>query len=174
MRYRRVYTEGNPYFITVVTYKRNPILIDNIELLRESFRFAKRKFSFRIDAIAVLPDHFHMIILPENAKEYPRIVGTIKRYFSRHCDPSVYRNLVQSHSRRQQGYKAVWQKRFYEHTIRNDKDWRIRLDYIHYNPVKHGYVHKAKEWPYSSFDKFVKEGFYNSEWCDFNGDIDLE
>jgi len=150
-KYRRVFEEGHSYSITVVTHQRNPILIDNIDLLRESFRVSKAKFSYCIDAIVILPDHFHMLITPENATDYPKIVSTIKSYFSRHCDSSCYAHLEQSFSRHKSRYKPVWQKKYYEHTIRNEKDWLYHIQYIHTNPVKHSYVTHADKWPHSSY-----------------------
>ena len=174
MQYKRVFLDGYDYFITVVTYDRNPILTDNIPLLRESFKHAKTKFTFKIDAIVILPDHFHMIINAERAKDYPKIISTVKRYFSKKCEPAFYAHLVQSRSREKQHYKPIWQKRFYEHTIRDEKDYKTRLDYIHFNPVKHGYVDNVKMWEYSSFRKFVDKGIYDPNWCNFDTNIDYE
>ena len=174
MKYRRLFLTGYDYFITVVTYERNPILIENISLLRESFKYAKTKFIFDIQAIVVLPDHFHMIIRPQMPENYSKIISTIKRYFSKRCDPKFYEHLIQSQSRSRQRYKPVWQKRFYEHTLRDEKDYRTRLDYIHFNPVKHGYVDAANKWRYSSFDKFVREGIYDNDWCNFDKNINYE
>ena len=174
MKYKRLFLDGHDYFITVVTHDRNPILIDNIELLRESFKYAKTKFVFDIDAIVILPDHLHMIIKVETAEDYPKIISTIKSYFSKHCDPEFYGHLVQSQSRIKQNYKPVWQKRFYEHTIRDEKDYKTRLDYIHFNPVKHGYVEDVNMWEYSSFSRFVKKGLYDPSWCTFDANIDYE
>jgi len=174
MRYRRLFVEGHSYFFTIVTYQRNPILIKNIELLREAFRNAKAKFHFSIDAIVVLPDHLHTIMSFENSLEYPKIIGNIKKEFSSLCNPKYFAHLMQSHSRNQQNYKPVWQKRFYEHTIRDEKDYNIRLNYIHFNPIKHNLVDRAKDWKYSSFDKFVKCGVYDESWGDFDATIDFE
>ncbi len=174
MKYKRLFLDGYDYFITVVTYERNPILVDNIELLRESFKYSKTKFKFDIDAIVVLPDHFHMIIKVEVPEDYPKIISTAKRYFSKNCDPGFYSHLMQSQSRTKQNYKPVWQKRFYEHTIRDDNDYKRRLDYIHFNPVKHQYVKAANMWEYSSFKKFIKKGIYTENWCDFDNTIDFE
>ena len=98
--------------LVIPNLPRNPILIQNIELLRQSFRYAKTKFSFDIEAIVILPDHFHLIINLDNPKEYPKIIGVIKSYFTKGCEPSYYEHLLQSHSRTQQHYKPVWQKRF--------------------------------------------------------------
>ena len=143
--------DGYAYFITVVTYERNPILIENIELLRESFVVSKQKYLYTIDSIVVLPDHFHMIITPKSAKEYPHIIRTIKQHFSRHCPKEAYGHLYQSFSREKKGYSLVWQKRFYEHTIRNEKDLLEKMQYIQNNPVKHAYVDEINRWEYSSF-----------------------
>ena len=174
MRYKRLFLDGYDYFITVVTYDRNPILIDNIELLRESFKHAKTKFNFEIDAIVILPDHFHMIIKVDHSEEYPKIIGVIKSHFSKNCKPEFYAHLIQSESRTKQNYKPVWQKRFYEHTIRDDSDYKTRLDYIHFNPVKHQYVDTANMWVYSSLKKFIQKGVYSEDWCDFDHTIDFE
>jgi len=152
MTYRRVFLDGYSYYITMVTHARNPILIKNIDLLRKSFAYAKSLFSFRIEAIVILPDHIHMIIKVDYAKDYPKIISSIKRYFSKRCDPKFYEGIYQSKSRIKQGYNAVWQKRFYEHTIRDEKDYQERLQYIYNNPVKHGLTDNIYHWQYSSLN----------------------
>ena len=169
-----MYVDGHDYFIMVVTYERNPVLVENIDLLRESFADVKTKFKFDIDAIVVFSDHFHMILKVDDPQEYSKIIGSVKRYFSKHCDPKYYAHLLQSQSRTRQHYKPVWQKRFYEHTIRNEKEYKTRLDYIHFNAVKHGYVEVVKDWKYSSFRKFVKNGTYDAYWSDFDTNINFE
>jgi len=116
---------------TVVTYERNPILIDNIELLRESFRHAKTKFDFKIEAIVILPEHFHVIIELDNPHEYPKIIGVIKSNFTKNCNPKFYAHLLQSESRTKQNYKPVWQKRFYEHAIRDEMAY-IKMKNTHF------------------------------------------
>jgi len=149
--YKRIFINGYSYFITVVTHQRHPILVDNIELLRESFRVSKSKFVYTIEAIVILPDHFHMIITPEDVKEYPKIIQGIKYHFSRYIEPKYYEALEQSNSRDKRGLKPIWQKRYYEHTIRDEKDFREKLQYMYHNPVKHHHVDSAKDWKYSSF-----------------------
>ena len=149
--YKRIFEDGYNYFLTVVTHQRNPILISNITLLRESFAVSKAKFRYRIDAIVILPDHFHMIITPEIAQEYPKIIRSIKYHFSKNCKPEYYEHLYQSSSRNKRGMKPVWQKRYFEHTIRNEKDLSLTLEYMRQNPIKHGYTTSVREWPYSSF-----------------------
>ena len=173
MKYRRIFLEGHPVFITVVTYRRRPVLIENIEFLRESFRQARRKFSFDIDAIVVLPDHFHLLMTPLSPRDYPRVIGSVKHYFSRNLDPK-YLDYPQEAAREKKRHKPVWQRRYYEHTIRDEEDYRRHLDYIHWNPVKHGIVQRPSHWRYSSFDKYVDRGYYAEDWCDFSDELDLE
>jgi len=152
-KYRRIFLDGYSYYITMVTYERNPILIDNMELLRMAFSYAKSKFDFRIDEIVILPDHLHMIITPDRSEEYPKIVSTIKRYFSKHCPLHYYAHLLQSHSRDKERYFPVWQKKFYEHTIRDEKDYYQKREYIHTNPIKHGYAKNIFQWKYGSLHR---------------------
>ena len=149
--YKRIFLDGYSYYLTVVTHKRNPILIDNIDLLRESFRVSKRKYRYKIEAIVILPDHFHVILTPHNAKDYPNIIRTIKQHFSKHCDAKYYEHLEQSTSRQKEGYKPIWQKKYYEHTIRNQKDFEEKVNYIYNNPIKHGYAENIKDWKHSSY-----------------------
>ncbi len=149
--YKRIFLDGYSYYITIVTHQRNPILIQNIELLRKSFQASKATYSYKIEAITILPDHIHMIITPNSAKEYPHIVRTIKQYFSKHCKQDFYEHLYQSNSRHKEGYKPIWQKKYYEHTIRNERDFREKLEYLYLNPVKHALVENPEDWEYSSF-----------------------
>jgi len=144
--YKRLFLDGHSYYFTIVTHKRNPILIDNIELLRESFRESKRFYIFTIDAIVVLPDHMHMIITPKDVRDYPRIIKSIKYNFSRHFNVEE----EQSISRYKRKIKPIWQKRYYEHTIRDEKDYMRCLEYIRNNPLKHHYVANDEQWEYMS------------------------
>jgi len=148
--YRRIFEDGYSYYLTIVTHRRNPILIDNITLLRQSFAQSKKRFDYRIDAIVILPEHIHMVITPKKATDYPKIVGAIKAYFSRYY-PCQDREVEQSNSRYKKRHKAVWQKKYYEHTIRNEKDWHETMMYMKHNPVKHGLVDDVNNWEYSSF-----------------------
>ena len=149
--YKRIFLDGYSYYLTVVTHGRNPILIDNIELLRESFAVSKKKYQYCIDAVVILPEHFHVIITPKLSNDYPHIIRTIKQHFSKHCESKYYEHLEQSPSRWKEGYKPIWQKKYYEHTIRNEKDYYEKLNYIYNNPVKHEYVEKIDDWEYSSY-----------------------
>ena len=167
--FRRVYAEGHYYFLTIVTEHRRPILIENIELLREAFRHSKQFFKYEIDSITILPDHFHMIILPEKEDEYAKIIKSIKIYFSRNLKQNYTRNQSQIKKRE----AGVWQRRFYEHTIRDEKELQRYRDYVHYNPVKHKLVGKASDWEYGSFRQFVNCGYYDEAWYSLEADLDL-
>jgi len=149
--YKRIFMDGYSYFLTVVTHQRNPILIENIDLLRESFRMSKTRYSYKIEAIVILPDHFHLIITPDVSTDYPKIIRAIKYHFSKYIEPKYYEHLEQSNSRWKRGSKPIWQKRYYEHTIRNQKDLSEKVEYMYNNPVKHQYVKNLKDWKYSSF-----------------------
>jgi putative transposase len=164
MRYRRSYQPGGSYFFTLVTYRRQPLLSipENIDRLRTAFKRETEKNPFTIDAIVILPDHLHTLwILPEGDHDYSSRWSRIKRYFS---IGSVGAHALQSPSRSRKREKPVWQRRFWEHVIRDENDWRRHMDYIHYNPVKHGHVRMPGEWPYSSFARCVKKGWYPPDW----------
>jgi len=155
MNYKRVYLDGYSYFLTVVTFRREPILIDNIELLRDSFRGSKEKYSYRIDAIVILPEHFHMIITPKVSTDYSKIIRHIKRSFVYGLDEKFKSEakLFMSESKYKRGHAGVWQERFYEHTIRDEKDLLEKIEYIKNNPIKHQLVEKLEDWKYTSFYK---------------------
>lgn len=162
MKYKRIFIENSYIHVVVVTYKRNCILIKNINLLRKSFENAKHFFDFEIVAICVLPDHFHLILNPKNINEYPKIITAIKYYFSRRLNDVGVETPTYGYKNK--GEKGIWQRRYFEHTIRDEEDLHRHLDYIHYNPVKHDYAQKVKDWEFSSFDKFVKMKNYDIEW----------
>ncbi len=168
--FRRVYAQNHPYFITITTEKRNPILIKNISLLRQAFAHSKQYFNYEIDSICILPDHLHMIICPENGDEYPNIIKSIKTYFSK----NINQTFKVTDSQQKKKERGIWQRRFYEHTIRDDNELEKYKNYIHYNPVKHKLVSKANNWEYSSFSKFVKNGLYDEGWYSLDDDLDLE
>jgi putative transposase len=156
-QYRRVYQRGGCYFFTVVTFKRFKFLAkpENIQRLRDAFQHVMLKYPFTIDAIVVLPNHLHCIwVLPEGDYDFSVRWRLIKRYFSMGINVPLTQRCE----------KKVWQRRFWEHLIRNEKDWQRHMDYIHYNPVKHGFVKKPIDWPHSSFEMAVKRGFYERDW----------
>lgn len=159
--YLRYYVENSMVFITIVTYNRQPILIDNINLLRQSLKDSR--YNFNIIAGVVLPEHFHILIKPENIKELPKIIFSIKYRFSRNIGGIG----IPPYELKRKGERKIWQSRYYDHIIRNEKDLEKHIDYIHYNPIKHGFVTKAIDYPYSSFEKFVSQGYYDKDWCNF-------
>ena len=151
--YKRIFMDGYRYYITMVTHQRKPILIDNIDLLRDSFRRTRERYRYRIDAIIVLPDHLHMIITPQKASDYPKIISHIKRSFvygMNASDRNKARQTLSASSYRRK-LAGVWQKRFYEHTIRDEKDMLEKMIYIQNNALNHGLAEEWNEWKYSSF-----------------------
>ncbi len=173
--FRRVYAEGHPYFITMTTQNRRPILVDNVALLREAFRNSKKYFAYEIDSIVILPDHLHMIIIPEEPDAYPKIVRSIKTYFSKGLKESwAGMPTLRSASQVKKRELGIWQRRFYEHAVRDEKDLQSLRDYIHYNPVKHGLVKRVYDWEYSSFRKYCTKGMYEKNWMNLREDLDLD
>jgi len=126
-KYKRYYTSGSLVFITIVTNQRIPILTHNIELFRQSIKLSKYKFS--IIAGVVLPDHVHLIIKPDILQEIPRIITSIKYYFSKRIDFKKENKTTSEIKRKEKG---IWQRRYYDHIIRDDEDLKRHLDYIHY------------------------------------------
>lgn len=164
MEYRRSWHPGGTYFFTVncLNRKDNTLLIDNIDILRQAIKTTKRSHPFTIHAWDVLPDHMHCVIeLSENDCDFALRWRLIKMLFSRNIPKNEYRNEVRK-KRRERG---VWQRRYWEHLIRNEEDYRAHMDYVHINPVKHGLVDQVKDWPYSTFHRLVKEGVYLENWA---------
>lgn len=165
--YRRVRIPGVTYFFTVVTYKRRKILtiLESRQILRAIINEVRQQCPFTICGWVLLPDHIHCIwTLPENDGDYSKRWGLIKAGFSKraknlfHCDEWMT-NLKQKYRE-----ATIWQRRFWEHMIRDENDLRRHLDYLHFNPVKHGLVKCVKDWPYSTFHRFVKNGSYPPDW----------
>jgi putative transposase len=161
--YRRNFIEGGSFFFTVnLTDRRSHLLIERIDLLRQSFRYTQSRHPFTIDAVVVLPDHLHAIwTLPSGDADYAVRWRLIKSMFSR----GVERVEERSESRRLKGERGIWQRRYWEHTLRDEDDVGRHCDYIHYNPVKHRYVQSVENWPFSSFRKFVRSGLYPVDWA---------
>ncbi len=165
MKYRRAQTEGGIYFFTVVTDARRPFLCEseNISLLRTSFAEIKSKHPFTIDAIVILPDHIHCLwTLPLEDSDYSMRWRQIKSAFSRRCSPRYKGKITQSQIKKKE--QAIWQRRFWEHEIQNELDFQKHVEYIHYNPVKHGLANAPINWEYSSFKRYVDRGMYSKEW----------
>ena len=160
--YRRVRVEGGCDFFTVALANRQSrLLVDNIEYLRQAFREVMKAHPFKIDAVVILPEHFHCVLtLPIDDDNYSMRWRQIKSAFSRQLPPTEQR----SSSRIKKGERGIWQRRFWEHIIRDERDYRQHVDYIHYNPVKQGYVKQTIDWKYSSFHRAVNWGIYPANW----------
>ena len=163
MQYRRNYVKGGTYFFTVNLLDRNKsLLVEHIDLLRESIRFVKSQRPFYIDAWVVLPDHLHAVLtLPDDDVDYSSRQREIKKRFSKSLPKTEF--LTQTRKRKNE--RGIWQRRFWEHTIRDDNDYWHHVNYVHFNPLKHGLVSQVADWPYSSFHRAVKQGIYANNWC---------
>ena len=164
-RNRRAYIPGGTFFFTLVTYQRRPILTgpDAVDLLRNAFRYTMNQMPFEVVASVILPDHLHcMWTLPPESSDFSTRWRLIKSHFTRHWCPKD--TVSENVSRIQKGEKDVWQRRFWEHLIRDELDLIRLVEYIHYNPVKHGLVTSPVDWEYSSFRRYVRDGIYPSDW----------
>ncbi len=171
--YRRHRVKGGIYFFTVNLAERNrELLTERIEVLRGAFRVVKYQHPFNIDAIVILPEHLHTIwTLPEGDDDFSCRWRQIKSYFSRHIAKGE--RISPSRTRKQE--RGIWQRRFWEHSIKDEEDFIKHVDYIHYNPVKHGYVDYVGDWPYSSFHDYVQRGIIPYDWAGGkNLEMDLE
>jgi putative transposase len=165
MQYRRAQIEGGTFFFTVVTYRRAKIFagVENIELLRQAFREVMKRHPFTMDAFVLLPDHLHCIwTLPPGDTDFSSRWRLIKGAVSRRCGDEFKRPPTPSRLKKKE--QTLWQRRFWEHVIRSDEDYRRHVEYIHYNPVKHGMVKAPRDWAYSSFHRYVRQGVYDIEW----------
>lgn len=165
--YRRIRIPGISYFFTVVTYKRRKILVipQSRQILRAVINEVRQLQPFTICGWVLLPDHIHCIwTLPENDCNYSKRWGMIKAGFSKRAKNLFHRNEWMTDSKRKYREATTWQRRFWEHMIRDEDDFRKHMDYLHFNPVKHGLVKRVKDWPYSTFHRFVKNGFYPPDW----------
>jgi len=162
--YRRAKVPGGTFFFTVVTYGRLHVFRDEVavSLLRDCMRKVRARYPFSIDAIVVLPDHLHCIwTMPEGDSDYSGRWRWVKARFSRAYGRTPGDG---SASMRRRDEFGVWQRRFWEHWIRDEDDFKRHCDYIHYNPVKHDLVDSPAEWPYSSFERYVRMGVYAPDW----------
>jgi len=163
--FRRI-RSGPSYFFTLVAYRRRPILCDDAirSALRTAFDRTRDRIPFTIDAIVLMPDHLHCIwTLPDGDFDISRRWAQIKHHVSYTCR-DAYSEFVCTETRCRRGESAIWQRRFWEHQIRDEHDMERHVDYIHYNPVKHGHAASAAEWPYSSFGRYVRQGIYPVDW----------
>jgi putative transposase len=164
VRYRRNFVAGGTFFLTATLADRHSrMLVEQISALRLAFSRTRKEHPFSVDAIVVMPDHLHiMLTLPQDDADFSTRLSLIKRRFT----ATVLR--FGPVRRRSNGELALWQRRFWEHTIRDEGDFERHADYIHFNPVKHGFVTSVRDWPYSSFHRYVRLGLLPADW---GGDV---
>jgi len=161
VRYRRNFIPGGTFFFTVTLRdRRSSVLVDHVGLLREAFRYTRTGRPFDIRAIVVLPEHLHTIwTLPSDDSDFSARWRQIKSAFTRNVVKAG--GMVSCDDR---GEYDLWQRRFWEHTIRDEDDFERCADYIHYNPVKHGLVHSPVDWKLSSLHRYIREGVLPKDW----------
>ena len=164
--YRRLKTPGASYFFIVVTKNRNPVLCHPSvrKALREAITCVRINMPFTIEAFVLLPDHSHCIwTMPEGDCDYGKRWGKIKGLVSGQCE-SLCDSSTLTDSEIKRGESHFWQRRFWEHQIRDEQDFYHHLDYVHYNPVKHGLCNCPSEWAFSSIHRYIAKGYYSPDW----------
>ena len=163
--YRRSYQPGGYYFFTVVTPERRGFLTSELarECLRNAWKKVRINYPFQLIAFCLLPDHIHCIWqLPEKDSDYSRRWAALKASFSKAYIEKGGIEGQQNRSRNSKGEKAIWQRRFWEHLIRDEEDLKKHIDYIHYNPLKHGLVDNIDDWRWSTYSRYCRDGYYNN------------
>ncbi len=160
--YIRAFVPGGTFFFTVAILERQrALLTEHIDELRQAFISVRRAQPFTLDAVVILPDHLHCLwTLPPGDADFSSRWHDIKAQFARR----IPRGERLSERRHKKGERGIWQRRFWEHVIRDERGFERHADYIHFNPVKHGYVERAADWPLSSFGKYVERGIYTIDW----------
>ncbi len=178
--FRRALVPSGTFFFTVVTYKRRQILTkpESLKILRNVIHEVKQLLPFSIDGWVLLPNHIHCIwSLPEGDFNFSKRWGMIKAIFSKRAKGFLHKEELMTDTKRKYREATIWQRRFWEHMIRDEDDFNKHMNYIHYNPVKHGLVTSVKDWPYSTFHRCVKSGFYQPDWggdeMDNTADLDF-
>ena len=169
--YRRTRVKGATYFFTVVTYQRRPVLClpESLDAMTDVISNVAERHPFHTDAWVVLPDHMHFVwTLPEGDSNYSLRWAVVKKEVTKQLGPSMMdADTARSQSRRRHREGTLWQRRFWEHQIRDEQDYQTHVDYIHFNPVKHGLTGSPKGWRCSSFHRWVALGAYEKDWgCD--------
>ncbi|NEP85190.1 MAG: transposase [Okeania sp. SIO3B3] len=165
--YRRPNISGGTYFITQVTYQREIWLCGEVgrKALREAIERVREKHPFSIDAFVLLPEHFHCLwTLPPNDGDFSMRLRLIKTYVTKHYGQELAINREISLSRQKRRESNLWQRRFWEHLIRDEQDFANHCDYIHYNPVRHGLCINPQDWQFSSIHRFIAQGIYPANW----------
>ena len=165
--YRRAFVPGGCWFFTVNLLERSQtLLIDHVDELRGAFDRTKVKYPFEIDAIVILPDHMHAIwSLPPDDADFSTRWRLIRTQFAKALPKRERRSAV----RQKRNERGIWQRRFWEHLIRDDNDHARHVEYCYFNPVKHGLAQRVRDWPHSSFHRDVRRGFFPLDWA---GDMD--
>jgi len=163
MRYRRCREAGGTWFFTVnLANRHSSLLVDRVATLRTAVRLVMARHPFIVDAWVILPDHMHAVwTLPPDDSDYSTRWMLIKSGFSRHI-PCAEPIVDARATKRERG---VWQQRFWEHQIRDEVDFKRHVDYIHYNPVKHGLTRRPIDWPWSSIHRAVRQGQLTADWA---------
>ncbi len=163
MDYRRAWHAGGTYFFTInlLERKNNDCLVKHIEQLKQAIQQVKKRYPFIIHAWVVLPEHMHCVIeLREGNHDFATRIRLIKSNFSKAIPKAEYISDV----RKRRNERGIWQRRYWEHLIRDEADFKAHIDYVHINPVKHGLVKQVKDWPHSTFHHLVKQGIYPEDW----------
>jgi len=176
--YRRYFVPGGTFFFTVVTRDRVPLFQEPLarQTLGSVLRECQQQWPFEINAMVLLPEHLHAIwSLPSGDAAYPRRWGWIKKEFTKAWLAGGGVEQSVTDAQRQRNEHGVWQRRYWEHTVKDEDDLDRHFDYIHYNPVKHGHVECPQDWPYSSFHRWVKRGVYDINWgCGQRGPLSFD
>jgi putative transposase len=161
--YRRAFTPGGCWFFTVnLLDRRQTLLVDRIELLREAVAATRQSHTFSIDAFVVLPDHLHAVwSLPDGDSDFSTRWRLIKNRFAR----ALPRHEPLDAVRIARNERGIWQRRFWEHRIRDEADYARHVEYCYINPFKHGLVARVQDWPYSSFHRDVRAGIFPIDWA---------
>ncbi|HET6325343.1 MAG TPA: transposase [Planctomycetaceae bacterium] len=166
-RYRRNYVAGGTYFFTCVAFERRPILTTELgrDCLREALKKVNADYPFDLLAIVLLPEHWHSVwTLPRGDDRFPLRWMRIKEEFSRLWLAGGGEEVPQSASRVKHRERGIWQRRYWEHTVRDETDLKRCVDYIHWNPRRHNLVTRVRDWKWSSFHRFVRAGEYDADW----------
>jgi len=170
--YRRTWQLGGTYFFTVNLLERsgNDLLVRHVDVLRTVTARIRELYPFHIHAWVVLPDHIHCVLeFPEGDTDFALRWRLIRSMFSK----AIPKNEWRSNTRIRRGERGIWQRRYWEHLIRDDDDYRAHMDYVHINPYKHGLVQSVADWPYSTFHRLVAAGVYPSDWAGSADDLTL-
>jgi len=162
VNYRRVRLAGGTYFFTLTLKdRRSDLLVRRIDLLRNALQQVKRRRPFTLSAVVVMPDHLHLLVqMPQGDSNYSARLRDFKALFVKSLRAAG--EPIRLNNR---GDAGIWQARFWEHLIRDEQDFAAHVAYIHFNPVKHGYVQRVMDWPFSSFHRFVRQGLLPIDWA---------